>query len=539
MTAPMPKSLRCAIYTRVSTENGLEQEFNSLHAQRESSEAYVKSQAHEGWKPVREKYDDGGFSGGSMERPALQKLLADIKERIIDIVVVYKVDRLTRSLADFAKLVELFDAHGVSFVSVTQSFNTTSSMGRLTLNVLLSFAQFEREVTGERIRDKIAASKKKGLWVGGVVPLGYAVKNKKLIVNEEEASTVRMIFERYLALPSLTALQEELRTQGTVTRTRRLATGRTIGGVNLSKGPLNHLLRNRMYLGEINHRSKSYPGEHAPIVDAALFDRVQVKLTEHRHSFCLKHQRSEALLMGKLFDDRGNCMTPSFAVKNGVRYRYYVSAVLAQGCKGEAGSISRIASATIESVVLDSLARLPLPQIVDAPGAARDSAGAQSGRARIEGALERVVISNTTVEIWRIKNDIVAGGDQPDPLVIPWSPQTFFRKREVIQPVDGAGDAQPLRAETRYKLLAAIAKARCWLADITKAAVADIETIAAHENITLRSARMTLSLAFLSPNIVKAAANGSLPRGFGVSRLTDLPADWAQQHRRLGLPVAG
>jgi DNA invertase Pin-like site-specific DNA recombinase len=533
----MPKSLRCAIYTRVSTENGLEQEFNSLHAQREASEAYVKSQAHEGWKPLREKFDDGGFSGGSMERPALQKLLADIKERKIDIVVIYKVDRLTRSLADFAKLVELFDAHGVSFVSVTQSFNTTSSMGRLTLNVLLSFAQFEREVTGERIRDKIAASKKKGLWVGGVVPLGYAVKDKKLIVNEEEANTVRLIFERYLALPSLSALQEELRTLGTVTRTRRLTTGKTIGGVPLTNGPLNHLLRNRMYLGEINHRGKSYPGEHASIVDAGLFDRVQVKLTEHRQSFSLKHQRSEALLLGKLFDDRSNRMTPSFAIKKGVRYRYYVSAVLAQGRKGEAGSISRIASDAIESVVLESLARLPLPQIVDVPGAARDNAGAQSARARIEGTIERVIISDKSIEIRRIKNDIV-GSDQPNPLVIPWSPKTFFRKREIIQPVDVAGDAQPLRAETRDKLLAAIAKARCWLAGITKGAIADIETIAERENITLRSVRMILSLAFLAPNIVRAAASGILPRGFGVSRLTDLPADWAEQHRKLGLPVA-
>lgn len=232
-------------------------------------------------------------------------------------------------------------------------------------------------------------------------------------------------------------------------------------------------------------------------------------------------------------------MTPSFAVKKGVRYRYYVSAVLAQGRKGEAGSISRIASDAIESVVLDSLARPTPPQIVDAPGAARDSAGAQSGRARIEGAVGRVVISDKTIEIWRIKNAIVAGGDQPDPLVVAWSPQTFFRKREIIQPVDGAGDAPPLRAETRDKLLAAIAKARFWLADVTKGDVADIETIAARENITLRSARMILSLAFLAPNIVKAAANGTLPRGFGVSRLTDLPADWAEQHRKLGLPVAG
>ena len=358
MKAAMPKTQRWAIYTRVSTDRGLEQEFNSLHAQRESASAYVKSQAHEGWKLVREHYDDGGFSGGSMERPALQKLLADIKERRIDIVVVYKVDRLTRSLIDFAKLVELFDEHGVSFVSVTQSFNTTSSMGRLTLNVLLSFAQFEREVTGERIRDKIAASKKKGIWVGGVVPLGYEVKDKKLLVNEDEAKTVRMIFERYLARGSLPALQRELRTQGIVTRKRALSSGKIIGGVSLTNGPLAYMLRNRVYLGEINHRDRSYRGEHQPIIDSGLFDQVQARLDENRRGRRLKNERSQALLLGKLYDDRGNRMTLSYAIKKGVRYRYYVSCVLAQGRKDEAGSVSRIAASEIETIVINALATL-------------------------------------------------------------------------------------------------------------------------------------------------------------------------------------
>src|ERR1039458_4853503 len=234
------------------------------------------------WSVIKTPYDDGGFSGGTMERPALQQLLEDIKAGRIDIVVVYKIDRLTRSLFDFAKIVEIFDAHQVSFVSVTQSFNTTTSMGRLTLNVLLSFAQFEREVTGERIRDKIAASKKKGIWVGGVVPLGYEVKDKKLLINEDEARTVRMIFERYLALGSLPALQLELRGQGIVTRRRTLSSGKIIGGVHLTNGPLAYMLRNRLYLGEINHRDQSYPGEHRPILDSALFDQVQARLDENR-----------------------------------------------------------------------------------------------------------------------------------------------------------------------------------------------------------------------------------------------------------------
>jgi site-specific DNA recombinase len=541
MTLAMPKSQRCAIYTRVSTDNGLEQEFNSLHAQREASEAYVKSQAHEGWKLLREKFDDGGFSGGSMERPALRKLLSDIKDRKIDIVVVYKVDRLTRSLADFAKLVELFDAQGVSFVSVTQSFNTTSSMGRLTLNVLLSFAQFEREVTGERIRDKIAASKKKGLWVGGVVPLGYAVKDKKLVVNEEEAGTVKLLFERYLASPSLSALLEEFRRQGIVTRKRHLATGRIIGGVALTKGPLSHILRNRVYLGEINHRDKSYPGEHPPILDAGLFDQVQAKLSAHRHSHRAKHQRSEALLLGKLFDDRGNRMTPSFAVKKGVRYRYYVSAVLAQGRKSEAGSISRIAAGAIESIALDALALLPPAPAGKPAGEAevRTTGDSRpSDRERLEKTIDRIVISDNAVEIrWIELADEPA--DQPKTTIIPWSPRTFFRKREIIQPADCDGAALPLRAETRDRLIGNIAKARRWLAEITATETIGIDAIAVRENMSPRSVRMILSLAFLAPDIVNAAVNGILPRGFGASRLTDLPAAWIEQHQKLGLAMAG
>ena len=248
------KTTRCAIYTRVSTDQGLEQEFNSLDAQREASEAYIKSQAHEGWVCLRDAYDDGGYSGGSMERPALQKLLADVKVGKLDVIVVYKVDRLTRSLADFAKLVELFDAHQVSFVSVTQSFNTTTSMGRLTLNVLLSFAQFEREVTGERIRDKIAASKKKGLWMGGVVPHGYRVENRKLVIEDIEAENIRLIFELYCQLKSIPALIRELEERGIQSRVRKRASGHAIGGIPFTTGPLSHMLGNRMYLGEINHR---------------------------------------------------------------------------------------------------------------------------------------------------------------------------------------------------------------------------------------------------------------------------------------------
>src|SRR6476659_5397521 len=274
MNGPISKLARCAIYTRKSTEYNLELAFNSLDAQREACEAYIKSQAHEGWRLVPDRYDDGGLSGASLDRPALQQLLADVRAGKIDIVLVYKVDRLTRSLADFAKLIELFDGHEVSFVSVTQSFNTSSSMGRLTLNVLLSFAQFERELIGERVRDKIAASKRKGLWVGGPVPLGYAAVQKKIVVVPAEAEAVRTIFACYLALGSIRALAEELDRQGIRSKRRQLSTGRSVGGARFGVGALAHLLKNRFYIGEVVYRDGIYRGAHEPILESAVFEAV-------------------------------------------------------------------------------------------------------------------------------------------------------------------------------------------------------------------------------------------------------------------------
>jgi site-specific DNA recombinase len=297
MKAETTKPMRCAIYTRVSTEHGLEQDFNSLDAQREAAQAYIRSQAHAGWALIRSRYDDGGFSGGSTERPALQQLLADVRARKVDVIVVYKVDRLTRSLADFAKLVELFDAHGVSFVSVTQQFNTTTSMGRLTLNVLLSFAQFEREVTSERIRDKIAASKRKGLWVGGMVPLGYESRDRKVQVVEAEAHQVRTMFERYLELGSLDRLMVDLRERGIVSKPRSFKTGRRIGGIPFTRGPLAYLLRNRFYVGEVAYRGEVIPGEQPAIVDVTCSRRsrpssmligITVMPGEARRGHCLR-----------------------------------------------------------------------------------------------------------------------------------------------------------------------------------------------------------------------------------------------------------
>jgi site-specific DNA recombinase len=307
------RSLRSAIYTRVSTDQGLEQDFNSLDAQREASEAYIKSQAHEGWRLVRDRYDDGGFSGGSTDRPALQKLLIDVQARRIDVIVVYKVDRLTRSLADFAKLVETFDAHGVSFVSVTQSFNTTTSMGRLTLNVLLSFAQFEREVTGERIRDKIAASKKKGMWMGGVVPLGYRVEDRALQIVEDHAEIVRSLFRRYLEAGSGVRLKQQLDAEDFRLPVRIDGGGHSTGGGLVSRGHIYKILSNPIYVGRIAHKGQVHEGQHPPIVTQDLWDEVQQSLGDHLGAARTKRtsQSSDPLLIGKLYDDSGNRMSPT------------------------------------------------------------------------------------------------------------------------------------------------------------------------------------------------------------------------------------
>ena len=351
--------MRCAIYTRKSSEEGLEQAFNSLDAQREACAAFILSQKHEGWTVLPTLYDDGGFSGGTMERPALQRLLGDIGAGKVDVVVVYKIDRLTRSLFDFAKIVEAFDARGVSFVSITQQFNTTTCMGRLTLNVLLSFAQFEREVTGERIRDKIAASKKKGMWMGGLPSLGYDVQNRKLVVNEEEALTVRPY------LPTLCSAQIGACPTG-APRWRRdqeqaadFADGTPVGGQKFSRGALYLMLQNRIYRGEITHKGNAYPGEHPAIVEKALWDEVQAMLTENRVNRATgSDAKHPSLLAGLAFDDNGERLTPSHAVKKGTRYRYYVSTSLITGAAKDRSKGWRIPAANLETLVITRLRTL-------------------------------------------------------------------------------------------------------------------------------------------------------------------------------------
>src|SRR5580698_9818435 len=357
MKAPSIRPVRCAIYTRVSTEYGLDQEFNSLDAQYDAASAYIKSQAHAGWTLIRSRYDDGGYSGGSTERPDLQRLLNDIRARKIDVIVVYKVDRLTRSLADFAKLVELFDAHGVSFVSVTQQFNTTTSMGRLTLNILLSFAQFEREVTAERIRDKVAASKRKGIWVGGNLPLGYEMKDGKIAVVEEEAKQVRFIYRRYLELGSVNELVRDLGQRNIKTKFKKLSTGTTRGGIPFGRGALYYILRNHFYIGEVKYKNEILPGEQPPIMDRALFEAVRKKsLAQWSHRTVVRN-KSDHLLAGVLFDDAGHRMIPTHATKAGIRYRYYASTPVLHGeaKTASAGSISRVPAADIEHTIVKSL----------------------------------------------------------------------------------------------------------------------------------------------------------------------------------------
>ncbi|SDB57778.1 recombinase family protein [Bauldia litoralis] len=381
MKKPMVRKLRCAVYTRKSSEEGLDMEFNSLDAQREACEAYVASQKPEGWLLVPDHYDDGGFSGGTLERPALKRLLADIEDRRIDVVVVYKIDRLSRSLMDFARLVEVFDRGGVTFVSVTQSFNTTTSMGRLTLNILLSFAQFEREVIGERIRDKFAASRKRGMWMGGWTPLGYDVRERKLVINETEAMVVRRIFERFVKCGSATTLTRELSAEGVVNKY----------GKPIDTGMLYKLLNNRVYVGDAVHKGAAYPGEHEPIVSRTLWDRVHAVLAvSPRKRAGNTRAQTPALLKGLIFGPDGRAMSPTHTRKGGKLYRYYVSQSVIKGSADDC-PVSRVPAGEIEAAVVDQLrGMLRSPEIVVATWRAARNEDAAITQADVREAIERL-----------------------------------------------------------------------------------------------------------------------------------------------------
>ena len=536
MKAPSVKPVRCAVYTRVSTEHGLDQEFNSLDAQHDAASAYIKSQAHAGWTLIRSRYDDGGYSGGSTDRPDLQRLLDDVRARKIDVIVVYKVDRLTRSLADFAKLVELFDAHGVSFVSVTQQFNTTTSMGRLTLNVLLSFAQFEREVTSERIRDKIAASKRKGLWVGGNLPLGYKMMDGKIAIVEEEAELVRSIFRRYLELGSVNELLRDLKERNIRTKARLLSTGATRGGIPFGRGALYYLLANRFYIGEVKYKDEILPGEQPPIMDPALFEAVRQKsLTQWSHR-TITRNKSDHLLTGLLFDDAGHRMVPTHATKAGVRYRYYVSTPFLHGEAKTtlAGSVCRVPAADIEDSVVKFLKEHLATQ--------QDKSTTSPARIDDRGALVQLVagiVVHRDRLIVRLKSDDAdEASDFPDDrsLSIPWQKPPFKRSRRILLPHDASrSDVRPEQFERRARLVSAIARGRRWLDDVVSGRVTTVAELCAREKCSVRQANMTISLAFLAPNLVKAAVEGRLPRGIGVERLRDPPTEWSRQFEALGL----
>jgi site-specific DNA recombinase len=533
MNGSLAKLSRCAVYTRKSTDYNLDLAFTSLDAQREACEAYITSQACEGWRLIGDHYDDGAFSGASLERPALQRLLADVRGRRIDIVVVYKVDRLTRSLADFAKLIELFETHSVSFVSVTQSFNTSCSMGRLTLNVLLSFAQFERELIGERVRDKIAASKRKGIWVGGPVPLGYAAMNKTITVVPAEAEAVRTIFERYLELGSMRTLADDLDHRGIRSKPRQLSSGRFIGGGAFGVGALAYLLKNRFYIGEVVYRGEVHRGDHAPILDRPLFEAVQAKLAVQTVARRCRLRGSPAVLTGRLFDDRGHRMSPSHTNKAGVRYRYYVSQALLQSKVQGAGSIGRVPAAEIEALVLAAL-RHHLQA-----GGAEHQPTADSDRDLIERHVARITLtpkhiklqirpSSDTADAVTVSED---AGHNVATITIPWTSPLPAAVRSIVNIPAYNTPIKPSRRET---LLITIARARQWVDDVTQGRTATFAHIARRERKVERHVRLLAPLAFLSPRIVAAIIDGTAPANLTVASLARaLPYSWAEQERRL------
>ena len=539
--------IRCAIYTRKSSEEGLEQEFNSLDAQHEACAAYVASQKHEGWVLLKDRYDDGGISGGTLERPAVQRLLADIDAGRVDRVVVYKVDRLTRSLADFAKLVERFDQAGASFVSVTQSFNTATSMGRLTLNVLLSFAQFEREVTAERIRDKIAASKKKGMWMGGVAPLGYDGKDRTLVVNDGEAATVRMIFDLYLRLGSIRRVQEELDRLDVRTKHRPDLKGTAKGGALFGRGALHHLLANPVYVGRIRHKEKTYAGAHAPIIEQDVWQAVQDRLI--KRSAKERGRTATATpspLAGKIVDETGDRLTPSHANKKGRRYRYYVSHRLISPTGETGGSGWRVPADRLETafaeVIASKLEEVGFAlHIFDTPTAAEIERIRQAARG-ISASLRGETRNEALAEI------VSSGSISSDALAIDLRPEAIS---QVFQfPIDrinlnSLAIVAPWRirqrgVETRFviendcreidqNLATKIGLAMRWFEEV-KVGVS-IKAIADRESVTRQRVGQVLRLAMLDPSIVEDILVGQQPDRLTVDRIIKSPHHdlWSDQ----------
>ena len=504
------KILKCAVYTRKSTEHGLELEFNSLDAQREACEAYIKSQTAEGWQLVPGRYEDGAYSGGNLDRPALQQLLKDIDGGLVDVIVVYKIDRLTRSLADFAKLVEVFDAKKISFVAITQQFNTTTSMGRLTLNILLSFAQFERELSSERVRDKIAASRKKGKWTGGSVPLGYDSVDKKLVVNKEEAKTVRLIFSRYLVLKSFQKLVDELNEKGIVSKTRHVKKGKS-GGVTFTYGPLAYLLKNRTYLGETGHKGAWFPGEHEAIVDPQIFEQVQELLKTNSLGRTGRREQGGALLTGILFDDRGNRMSPSFTVKRGVRYYSYVSSAVLRGRESEAGSANRITAEELENAVVEALR--------EHTGPLNDNSSVVPKNI-IENHVERIVLDSKSI---RITLRLIE--DRPSATIeIPRAAPVTRRQNQIDRANE---DSAP---KPNPQMLQAVVRAHVWLRMLSGNRYETIESLAKSVGVHPKIVRSSIRIAFLAPDITRAILAGHQPPKLSLKDFSGIiPLSWASQ----------
>ena len=566
--------IRCAIYTRKSSEEGLEQSFNSLDAQREACQAYILSQRQEGWRAINSAYDDGGFSGGSMERPALKRLMVDIEARKVDTVVVYKVDRLTRSLADFAKMVEAFDARGVSFVSVTQQFNTTSSMGRLTLNVLLSFAQFEREVTGERIRDKIAASKRKGMWMGGTVPVGYDLSDHQLFINEKEAEHVREIFLLYLEFSCVKKLKAHLDQRGVISKARVSQSGCGSGGTSYSRGALYRILQNRIYLGEIPHKGKSYPGVHSPIIDRELWESVRAlmseKASDRRHS---TNTSSPSLLCGLVYDEEGNRFTPSHAVKGGKRYRYYISQSVIKDAGSPSAQPGRIPAQELEKVVLNELEKFfsSADLVVSAFAFAEDDLATTqtliesgAGYAKrllgnspsdliemLEAIVQRVLVGPESVEIQlnraRLRGQLLGAKYtethvqdatnhlNQQPLSLSIEAKLKRRRGGLSLVIPGHSSGRDTDKEVP-SLIKAVCRAHEWVRMIIAGEYKNQMAIAQATGFNRRYICKIIPAAFLSPEIVEAIFKGRQAPEMTLLKLLDkVPPSWKAQNEKIAL----
>lgn len=528
---------RCAIYTRKSTEDGLEQDFNSLDAQREACAAYILSQASEDWEAVPQLYDDGGWSGGTMNRPAITQLLEDVKAGKVDIIVVYKVDRLTRSLADFAKIVEILDENEASFVSVTQSFNTTTSMGRLTLNVLLSFAQFEREVTGERIRDKVAASKKKGMWMGGGVPFGYEVVERQLVINQSEAEIVRWMFERYTEMKSVPQLVEEMAAKGIKTRMRIWKTGKVVGGVTFKTGTVTHLLQNPVYVGKVKHKENIYDGAHQPIISQELFDLVQSNFQTNRRTNALgKKSRNPSLLTGIITDPDGKPMTPTHATKGSKRFRYYVTRTLPgdQSIKWRmpAGEIERLVVGTIAKKLgnIDSDGSETAAQLSEQLNKRREIAKALPDMAVREQ--RRILLGRQTgVEVHEAAIRICfRPSDQEEPSSISVKAKLVSKGSDLKLTI--APDQGPHRRDPDPVLLRLIAHAFAaqdlLLSGRPSPMIAEYST---------RHLQQLVRLSYLAPDIISAIVDGTQPvdlTGRKILRIGSVPLCWTAQRKLFG-----